>query len=126
MSEQKRPREDTVEIDGTRVKTHREQLDRTQADLAEAINRSRSYISTIEGQPRIRVSREVATGLAEQLRLPLQELLVAQPAATPPARRRRGLFGAGFPVTAMSRHEALTELYRQAEEISRRAEAMRQ
>lgn len=76
-------RYDTVELSGVKVRLHRRRLRLTQQQVADAIQRSRGWISVIESSERPRVSRQTAHQLTLALQTSLPEL--QPPAAAPGA-----------------------------------------
>lgn len=75
------PRKHTVEIDGPLVRRARENLDLTQAALADAAHISRQYLIAIEKGSRTTVSRLVLEALAAPLNTNPDLLVVAQAVA---------------------------------------------
>jgi transcriptional regulator with XRE-family HTH domain len=107
-------RYDTVLLDGQKVRERRKSVRLTQQRLAQAISRSRGWISIIEGSQRASVSRTTAQALAQTLEVDLDELLApeADEATTSPSSSARDqsqlgdfVFGTPAPVSGTSRDD---------------------
>ena len=123
--EQTSGRYDTIAVYGPKLKALWRKAGLTQRGLASRAGISRGYISVMEGQANIPVSRAVVEQLAEALGTtvpalapPSEEQSVLQSPAPSVAQQRRSFrFGAGFPVAQRtSRAERLRAVLRQLKE----------
>lgn len=115
---------DTLEISGPKLKVLRRQAKLTQQRLAEPVKISRGYISVIERESQIPVSRRVAEGLAGVLGVNVTDLEVSndtnslQPPVFLSHRQRRRGFQTEGDLTPRSRTEVLQDVLYQLGELT--------
>jgi transcriptional regulator with XRE-family HTH domain len=108
-------RESSVtEVDGLTVRRLRQERKLTQQALADAIGKSRGWVSVIETSAAKRVSTHTARGLAAALTVPVDALQVAPTRVT----RTTGVrFGAALPSGSTDRLDLIRRALRQTEEM---------